>query len=954
MSDSRLFVIDAEKEKVHAQDFAFLRQQGLELIQVLCSDTWTDHNLHDPGITILEQLCFALTDLAYRTDFPIADILSDEAGNIQPDDNCFFGREAILPANPVTVNDFRKVLIDEMEELHNVWLEPAVCSYAHDGISGLYRLTIQVKKEMVDRLMTEPAFENALRKKALQTFVAKRNIGEDIVQEVKVLKPVAIRVRADVIIGDGIKPEMVLALIYQALEEAINPPVQYFTEEEMLAKGCKTEEIYTGPLLRNGFIPDAELRPRSREIDPAELIKAVTQIDGVIYVKNLAVVGLDKTTSKLPYSLNEPTFAWFDDDPGASPVHVYKDKYRVHIQESVFRDIRLQVQEAAKRRFVPALKRLPDTGVLQGKYRNLSDYYSLQHFFPVIYGIGQDGLSAQATPARKAQAKQLKAYLLFFEQVLAGYLSQLANTRTLFSPYLDHHAAQTYFYQPLYQVPGVSALLKAFTEKYGADEWNRFTAEPNAYTQALGKTAESDETFRMRKNRLFDHLLSRFNEQVIHYPVTLYQLLYAATPEARVDTLLQWKAGLLRNIVTLSSNRVRSFDYLQPGDNNGSGFGKKIAALLYIPNYPAPSLTAVFKPQEMQLVQAPAGASKVDSASKTAADIAFKKDGRIVAGTADMQQLKTDGLLRPEQEDKGTGAYHFGRQNMSFFKHGLDAANYMIGPDTDKGAGYLLLYKEPSVRTWSVIGRYKDEATAIKALQQLMAYLKNISRESEGFYIVEHVLLRPLLHTLSFGFRFYGPENQVVLQHDRWMNFEERNQVIGGIIQVANENTGQSSIKALANLCRVMLRKDQSTGLFVNPAWMSDIETAEAAGDFEAICHYMQLFTHKKYRYLPRFELLMKDAQGNIMAESFFNFTITILLPAWPARFQDDNFRLLLEDLFRVNAPAHIKIQFQWLNISRMTRFEQLQADWLTALRDQDDLSGREKYGQQMMAFLKE
>ena len=27
---------------------------------------WTDHNTHDPGITVLEALCYVLTDLQYR------------------------------------------------------------------------------------------------------------------------------------------------------------------------------------------------------------------------------------------------------------------------------------------------------------------------------------------------------------------------------------------------------------------------------------------------------------------------------------------------------------------------------------------------------------------------------------------------------------------------------------------------------------------------------------------------------------------------------------------------------------------------------------------------------------------------------------------------------------------------------------------------------------------------
>ena len=43
-----------------------LREMGIEEIQKLSGKIWTDFNLHDPGVTILEQLCYALTDLGVQ------------------------------------------------------------------------------------------------------------------------------------------------------------------------------------------------------------------------------------------------------------------------------------------------------------------------------------------------------------------------------------------------------------------------------------------------------------------------------------------------------------------------------------------------------------------------------------------------------------------------------------------------------------------------------------------------------------------------------------------------------------------------------------------------------------------------------------------------------------------------------------------------------------------------
>ena len=49
-----------------ALDYAALRAAGLRHLERLAGHLWTDFNDHDPGITILEQLCYALTDVAYR------------------------------------------------------------------------------------------------------------------------------------------------------------------------------------------------------------------------------------------------------------------------------------------------------------------------------------------------------------------------------------------------------------------------------------------------------------------------------------------------------------------------------------------------------------------------------------------------------------------------------------------------------------------------------------------------------------------------------------------------------------------------------------------------------------------------------------------------------------------------------------------------------------------------
>ncbi len=52
------------------------------------------------------------------------------------------------------------------------------------------------------------------------------------------------------------------------------------------------------------------------------------------------------------------------------------------------------------------------------------EYYSFQNHFPDCYGINEKGMPPQCTPERRAKIRQLKAYLLIYDFLLAGALSQ--------------------------------------------------------------------------------------------------------------------------------------------------------------------------------------------------------------------------------------------------------------------------------------------------------------------------------------------------------------------------------------------------------------------------------------------------------------------------------------------------------------------------------------------------
>lgn len=103
-------------------DFETLRAEGIRHLEHLATEIWTDYNAHDPGITIMELLCYALTDLGYRTRMiPIEDLVAPN----DPKLKTWFEATEILPNEPVTELDFRKLLID-VKGVKNAWLWKAL------------------------------------------------------------------------------------------------------------------------------------------------------------------------------------------------------------------------------------------------------------------------------------------------------------------------------------------------------------------------------------------------------------------------------------------------------------------------------------------------------------------------------------------------------------------------------------------------------------------------------------------------------------------------------------------------------------------------------------------------------------------------------------------------------------------------------------------------------------
>lgn len=256
-------------------DFGVLKTQGIDFAQVLSGDIWTDFNEHDPGVTILEQVCFALTELAYKANLDIEALLllNNNLGEHSQNDLLFFAPQDILPSNPVTVNDYRRLLIDAFfPKIKNAWIIPTKGEKA----SGLYTIYIF----LAEYEKNQTAFITELK----QFLAAHRNLGEDF-EEIIILKPHPVNIRVTIEMDYDVVPEEVLAEIQFLIEQTITPTVLIESFEDAIARGLPIEEIFKGPLLKYGYIAEEELEATElkyyNKLYSIEIIRAINSIEGL-------------------------------------------------------------------------------------------------------------------------------------------------------------------------------------------------------------------------------------------------------------------------------------------------------------------------------------------------------------------------------------------------------------------------------------------------------------------------------------------------------------------------------------------------------------------------------------------------------------------------------------------------------------------------------------------------
>ncbi|MEL6558850.1 MAG: hypothetical protein AAFQ94_11750 [Bacteroidota bacterium] len=365
------------------------------------------------------------------------------------------------------------------------------------------------------------------------------------------------------------------------------------------------EEVFDGPPLENGFIDDNELQfaDRQKYIQASDIINLIMDIPGVTAVRTLQLANFPQDENPEVASRSVRWCLELATDKNYVPrISLSRSKLTYFKDNLPYQAGTLLVEEAFntlkdnQRPQKPGNAKL-DFEVPRGEYRDLADYVSVQDDLPLTYGVGKDGVPVdfndkEQINIRKSKAKQLKGYLMVFDQLLANYLAQLDRMKDLFSFNPDRKSTvdggdvlpedynfqvnKTYFSQPLFDMVADSEPLYAnFDQLLSADE-NRQTHADN-----LQKILENKDAFVTRRNKFLDHLIARFGVQFNDYTLLTARISDPSASDKDLE-LIEDKQDFLNMYPDISMNRGKAFNYKNADFwhlDNVSGLEKRVAFL---------------------------------------------------------------------------------------------------------------------------------------------------------------------------------------------------------------------------------------------------------------------------------------------------------------------------------------------------------------------------------------
>ncbi|BBN82780.1 hypothetical protein PA25_27650 [Pseudoalteromonas sp. A25] len=581
------------------QDLAKLRQQGMARIQQFAPNTWTDHNRFDPGVTLLEVLVYVLSDLSYKLDYSVPELLAqaDARGSVK-----FYEPEQVLFSHCVTEDDYRRLVLD-LRDVKNVHVTTRQNVDASTNIID-FNVLLYAPDENKKSAVTEQLSGVFAKARCVNHTLG--NIMFYDISKVNVGMTLSLKHVDDLV--------ALLVEIYTLIGREISPDIPKYSAAQLLQRGLKIDEIYQGPKPQYGFVLDEDLHKSAYSVRlfSSNILSVLHEHEHIEQVNAFHFVA-DQNGSN--YNAQEGYEFWqiqFGSDDNSQIINIAElgfdeanffnelalliDGQPYQLTDDEKNAIRAGLQGLKLPPSLPANSMLPR--LQSGEYLGLSDYRSLQHELPQVYAVTEQTLDARIDSEQKAQLLQFKGYLQLFDQIMADQHKQLDVLPDILSlpqasvfeglgQLLDRMLASeslnegqvSAFWQQVCALPH-SQLSQALTGISGIEHLLD-TASLAYWQRGMQHNLESDFSIAQltRLNHSAQHLLARFAERTVDANLLKYKAVFAFYTSSLEDArdpnpqesllerlvlLRQYidKCRLLSEIGVLGENRCQGYDYL--------------------------------------------------------------------------------------------------------------------------------------------------------------------------------------------------------------------------------------------------------------------------------------------------------------------------------------------------------------------------------------------------------
>ena len=891
--------------------FKDLYDEGIALIQRYSGGIWTDYNHHDPGVTILEYAVYALMDLSYRTNLPVEDLFFlgvDEFDSAR--DNLLSPPEDVFHSDPYTTSDYRRMIIDRVRMVKNVWVNPVIDDAS--GYKGLIEILVQSREDLGEE------DRQKLSKEVSDLFYKHRNLGCDLSRLV-LLEAVPLTISGTVHVDVDAIGEYVMSKVYSELDNYINPEVAFHDPYELIREGIPTDEVFSGPRPHHGLILKGDLRPKSDSVFVSRMRDIVSRVPGVKSVEDFRVMrkGLPVWEDQITFSTETYPIIEYEGlrtAPGEG-LKLFKNNIELEVDPVTAQQL-LDFDLASRRSSylgrIHYRRNLP-----KGRFtpEQIRQHFSMHNEFPAVYGLGEVSQVPQSeSDARKAQAKQLRAYLVFFEQIIANHLAQLTRVRNLLS--VEQDPKTTYYTQYPDDIPFMGELL--FVDK-------------ESHAETIARIANEAGSHYERMNRVLDHLMARFSEHIDTEALRKHAQQENSGGSGSVEEeIIRTKVRFLKQVVEMSTRRNTAFNYREPGiwdTLNTSVLETKLALLLNIRTLGRRSLIGPLL-------------SWVGMRKESPSDTDEWSD----------ETVATEGGVGIEVTRLPAGAYsegelRFPRQGIEFISHvfsnGTSPRFLRVVPVKAADAdGFAVLMKVPGRQREVLIFEHPESSVCEGLVDRLKTAVSGVNKESEGFHMIEHILLRPLEPVL-FIFNILDDRGEIFLSGYFPGSIESQTLVAEELplLGIRAENFSLVSEDGDNTFQVILYDSASSPTARLSKTFLSRKE-AETA--LQQASSYLMRIHNREIQLSQVLEITAAENRRVEIPDNFnFSNTLTFVLPSWPARFQNADFIVLFNRIVKENLPAHFNADIYLLDPGRLAEFEDVYGRWL-AMKSSEDIDYRE------------